>query len=144
MASLSWTDSLGAATLSNLKPDRGSRLADFRPISVGIGDVAHALGDNVRYTFKFSTRYGCTFAITQIPNSELALMDRLALHLDDGGVVTLATEDSASRTYTTLQLVEGAELPHPELTDKALLEYTMRFALFDARGSLSAPMLCVY
>lgn len=139
MASIGWTDSVGAAVLSNGLPAPADRFRDWVPKPVGIGPVHHALGSGTRHTFRFRRDRGATFALEEIPHTSLDLIYRLIEHLDDGGTVTVTTGDAAARVYVAQQSPESA-LPVPEY-DRRMGTYRCRFDLMNTGAE---RMLCIY
>lgn len=139
-ASITWTDGIGLAVLMNGKP-RG-RFASWSPRTVDPGPGDHELGSGQRHKFAFGARYCATFGLDQIPSSSLGLVDRLANWLDNGGTVTVVTGDGVNGPYDCC-LMQGAELPAPELSDRVFVEYTVQFALMRNDG-VQASMLCAY
>lgn len=142
MASLQWTDALGAASLTNLKPAPGDRFAGWEPFILPIGPRRHTLGTGTLQRFVFRDDYGARFELTQIPNTEVALMLRLQQHLLSGGTVVVTCADADLNEYEDCELAPGAE-PEVVLTDRGLLEYAFRVALV-SRAVPPVPMLCRY
>lgn len=141
MASISWTDDSGPATLENAHAGTpASRFAMWQPRSRSIGEKKEALADGQRHSFRFRADHGATFELRDIPESHMELMLRLSEHLDDGGTITVNTGDGASRSYTCC-LAPGSEPPDPQLSDETLLWYTMAFNVITPSGG---PMLCIY
>lgn len=146
MASISFTDAVGSATLDNgltgVAGGVASRFAGWVPLPRVVGPVAHALATGAMQRFRFRTDYGARFTMRDIPNSSLATAHRLIVHLLDGGTCTVTTGDSASRVYATCGLAPDTE---PELVpqDAAQLTYALSLSLINLAGSPTA-MLCVY
>lgn len=140
--SITWTDAIGAGTLTNSKPVPGDRFSQWEPDSPAVGDDEEALGTGQLYTFTFRNDYLVTFELKQIPQSSMATMLRLQRHLKSGGTVSVNTGDATSHVYATCCLVKGAN-PRPRLTDAKSLEYTMGFSLRNVAGS-PVDMICVY
>ncbi len=142
MAEITWTDSVGAAALSNSKASEGDRFSDWTPRSAPFGDKKNALADGALYVFAFRDDHSASFEMRMIPNTSMALMLRLQKHLESGGSVAVTTDDLASRNYATCKLAPGASVDI-RLTDPRMLEYTMSFNLLNVAGSPTA-MLCIY
>lgn len=151
MASLTWTDAAGTATLTNGKPAPADRFAGWTPRPGLEADRAHALGDGVLHVFAFGPRYDATFRLEHIPNTAQPLLARLVRHLLGGGVVSVATDDADGRTYPACQLVDG-EPPQLELADRALLEWTLTLTVRNVAAPAVAgvgaddagELLCIY
>jgi hypothetical protein len=145
MASITFNDGT-SATLDNgmtaIAGGVGSRFADWTPFQRPIGPAVTALGTGARYQFAFRTDYGASFTMNDIPNSSMSIMLRLEAHLLGGGTVSVATGDSASRTYATCCLAPDAGVDIT-LQDKAELRYSMSFTLINIAASPGA-MLCIY
>jgi hypothetical protein len=142
MASIAWTDSTGSATLENAHAGTpASRFASWMPTSLPIGDKANAAADGQLYSYRLRTQHGASFELRDIPETSMALMLRLMLHLADGGTATVNTGDGAARSYTVC-LAPEADPPAPQLSDETFLWYSMGFTVI-APGSAD-PMLCIH
>ena len=144
MASITFTDSTGTATLDNgLTANAGgvgSRFASWVPFTRRIGETATALGTGARYAFTFRIDYGASFEIRDLPNTTQVVALRLIRHLEGGGVVTVTTADAAARTYTNAGLdPQGAV--SLAFQDPQFLTYSLSVALINLSG---ADMLCQY
>lgn len=144
MASITFTDGIGTATLDNgltgTASGVGSRFANWTPFQRPVGSQATALGTGRLFRFVFRTDYGASFSIRDIPNTTMATMLRLQAHLQAGGTVTVTTGDSASRTYTNCGLAPEGDVTI-SMTDPTALLYTMELAVINLGGS---QMLCEY
>lgn len=144
MASITFTDGIGTATLDNgltaTAGGLGSRFANWTPFQRPVGSQATALGTGRLFRFVFRTDYGASFSIRDIPNTTMATMLRLQAHLQAGGTVTVTTGDSASRTYTNCSLAPEGDVTI-SMTDPTALLYTMELAVINLGGS---QMLCEY
>lgn len=140
--SIEWTDSTGAASLSNGKIVPGDRFANWTPRSVPFtaGDEAWALGTADLFVFEYREDHSASFEIVGIPYSSLDLMLRLQSHLEGGGTCQVTTGDQAANVYPNCCLVPDSECA-PQLTDKVTLEYTMSFNLLNLDAD---QMLCRY
>ena len=139
-SSISFTDAIGAATLSNGRAVPMDRFANWLPSSTVIGPKENALGTGELFTFAFRTDYAASFEIRDIPNSQMSIMLRLQRHLSGGGAVSVATGDSAARVYANCKLAPGAEAKIALANPQELL-YTFSVALLNLAG---ADMLCTY
>ena len=146
MATITFTDGTGAATLDNsttgISTGVGSRFADWTPVQRPIGPRVPALGTGRPYQFRFRTDYGASFTMTDIPNTSMATMLRCQEWLLRGEAVTVNTGDAASRSYATCYLAPDGDVTIT-LQDKNLLLYSMSFTLINGAASPSA-MLCLY
>lgn len=144
MASITFTDGIGTATLDNgltgTASGVGSRFANWTPFQRPVGSQATALGTGRLFRFVFRTDYGASFSIRDIPNTTMATMLRLQAHLQAGGTVTVTTGDTASRTYTNCGLAPEGDVTI-SMTDQTALLYTMEMAVINLDGS---QMLCEY
>lgn len=146
MATIEFTDSTGAALLTNgyfAEADGvATRFRGWRPFTRPIGPLETALGTGRSYRFVFRTDYGAAFAVAEIPNSSLDIALRLMAHLLNGGTIAVATEDIASRLYSTCGLAPGTE-PALEGPDPVTLRYTLSLTVINL-ATPGAPMLCIY
>lgn len=138
-SSLQWTDTTGAATLTNGKPVPGDRFTAWTPFTQPIGPRHAALGTGIVFSWAHRTDYGASLQLTQIPRTSLDLVMRLVRHLIAGGAVTVNTGDSATRIYSA-GLRPDTE-PVLERSDAQNIEYTLSLELIN-RGA--ADMLCTY
>jgi hypothetical protein len=131
MASIGWTDSTGAATLTNLyATGPASRFANWTPDTAIVAQSANAMADGALHVFEFRADYLVSFELRDIPEASHALMMRLSRHLQRGGSVTVTTGDAASHVYTCT-LAPGAERPRPEMTDERDRFYRLSFTLLN-------------
>lgn len=141
MASIDWTDSTGAASLTNGHTGRLARFQGWTPLPATIADDAEAL-TGTRYAFVFAQCYDATFRLELIPDASVPTVARLIRHLLNAGTVSVTTGDTAARVYATCQAPIDAP-PVLEMTDRALREWTLTLTL---RNTAAAPgeMLCTY
>lgn len=144
MASISFTDGTGAATLDNgttaIAGGVGSRFASWTPFTRRIGERAVALGTGATYAFTFRIDYGATFTMRDIPASEQAIALRLIRHLLGGGTCTVTTGDTASRTYNNCS-IDPEATPALAFQDATFLTYSFDVSVINLSG---ADMLCTY
>ena len=144
MASISFQDTIGAATLNNgmlgIANGVGTRFANWTPVQRPIGPAVTLLGTGQRVMFAFREDYGASMTIREIPNTSMDIMLRLQSFLQFGGRAVVVTGDSASRVYNNCYLAPGAE-PSIELTDPTALTYTFTVSLINVDNT---PMLCEY
>ena len=144
MASISFTDGTGAATLDNgttaIAGGVGSRFASWTPFTRRIGERAVALGTGATYAFTFRIDYGASFSMRDIPASEQTIALRLIRHLLGGGTCTVTTGDTASRTYNNCSIDPEAS-PSLQFQDATFLSYSLDVSVINLSG---ADMLCTY
>lgn len=145
---ITFTDDVGAATLTNGKAVPADRFANWTPMKRPIGDVAFRLSDEALTRIRTSWRYGASFELQNIPvaavggvrNVEVA--DRLIAHLLNGGTCAVNTGDTASTSYATCGLMPGSE-PTLAQTNRGPIEYSLTLAVINLAGSPS-QMFCRY
>jgi hypothetical protein len=144
MASVTFTDGTGTATLDNgttaIAGGVGSRFASWTPFTRRIGERAVALGTGVSYAFTFRIDYGASFSMRDIPASAQDVAMRLIRHLLGGGVVTVTTGDTSSRTYTNCG-IDPEATPALAFQDAQFLTYSLDLSVLNLSG---ADMLCTY
>lgn len=142
MASISFTDSIGAATLACSWPSGAPRrFANWTPFQRPIGEGANELGTGKRHQFAFRTDYGAAFEVNGIANTDLDIALRLQEHLIGGGEITVTTDDLSSRVHTCT-LAPGTE-PEIPFSDRQMLEYSFRVTVLDAAAT-PGQLLCEY
>lgn len=143
MASISFTDSTGAAMLNSSWPGGAPRrFRNWRPYSKPFGEGANKLSDGQPHRFAFRIDHTASFEMPGIANSDMATLLRFVEHaLGDGNTFTVTTDDLASRTYTCC-IAPGTE---PDVTreDAGMLEYTLALTVVNIVTSPTA-MICVY
>lgn len=143
MASITFNDGTSSTLdngLTSVGGAVGSRFNGWTPRTIPIGPTATALGTGARTQFIFRTDYGASFTMDEIPNTSLSVALRLQRHLLSGGVVTVTTGDSASRTYTNCVIAPDGDVTLV-LSNPAELLYSMSFSVINLSG---AAMLCEY
>lgn len=144
MAYLLFDPGSGVVTFDNglraIASGVGSRFRSWTPTANPIGPIATALGTGRRFQFAFRTDYGASFRIDDIPNTAMATMLSLQLHLRRGNTVAVYTEDAASRSYSLCGLAPDGDVSIA-LSDATVLLYAMDFSLINLSG---APMVCEY
>lgn len=144
MASITFTDGSGTATLDNGLTSSaagvGSRFANWTPFTRRVGERATALATGASYSFTFRIDYGASFEMRDIPNTNQAVALRLIRHLQGGGTCTVTTGDTASRTYSQASLDPEGDVTLA-FQDPQFLTYSMTFSLINLAG---ADMLCTY
>ena len=144
MASITFTDGTGTATLDNGLTSSaggvGSRFANWTPFTRRVGERATALGTGAGYSFTFRIDYGATFELRDLPNTTQSVALRLIRHLQGGGTCTVTTGDTASRTYSQASLDPEGDVSLA-FQDPQFLTYSMTCSLINLAG---ADMLCQY
>jgi hypothetical protein len=146
--SITFTDGIGAATLTNGKPSPGDRFSGWTPTTKPIGDSASRQSDGLTAMFKFRDDYGASFALVHIPvvltgGVRLTdIADRLVAWLMAGGTCAVNTGDAESNSYATCGLMPGTT-PTLTLSDRVNLEYTLSLSLINVAVS-PVRMVCHY
>lgn len=139
---LAWTDSTGAATLTNGKPAPADRFSAWRnwpssADSAAVRDVA--VGTGLTFRWRFRHEHLASFELRMIPMASLNLLERLKDHLEGGGQVTVTVDDAAAHVHTCV-LAPGADVEY-EQADPKFQEYTLRLTL---RNTADAALLASY
>jgi len=144
MAYLLFDPGTGAVTFDNglrtTASGVGSRFRNWTPSANPVGPVATGLGTGRRFQFAFRTDHGATFRMEDIPNTSMATMLTLQLHLRRGNTVAVYTEDAASRVYSLCGLAPDGDVAI-SLSDPTALLYAMEFSLINLSGT---SMVCEY
>jgi hypothetical protein len=145
---ITFTDTVGAATLSNGKTAPMDRFANWVPISRPVGDSAYRQSDRAMTRFTFGTDFGASFELRMIPIKTsgglrlVEIADRLVFHLLNGGTCAVNTGDVDSSAYATCGLMPNTE-PSLIQSNARLLEYTLSLSLINLAGS-PVRMVCRY
>lgn len=142
---ITFTDTVGAAILTNGKTSPGDRFAGWTPDSQPVGESAAAQSGGAITFMRFRDDYGAKFSLPAIPStgasSALSIADRLRRHLIMGGQCVVETGDVASSSYTCS--LKPGTTPTLEMTDSENIEYTLTLHLINAAGS-PVQMVCRY
>jgi len=145
MASITFTDDAGTATLDNGLTGSaggvGSRFASWVPFTRRIGDRATALGTGITHAFTFRIDYGAGFEMRDLPNTTQSVAMRLVRHVTGGGGCVVTTGDLAARTYANCGIDPEGAAPALAFQDAAFLTYSLSLSLINLS---SADMLCLY
>lgn len=141
-ATITFTDSIGAATLQNDYPGTpASRFSNWTPSTKPYGDSVNTLATGATVMFRHRTDYGASFDLADIPVKAqadgvnyVAIADRLIAHLMSGGTVSVQTDDAGTRLYPTCGLAPGST-PTLRLTDRRNLLYTLSLSLINLAAS---------
>ncbi len=128
MSSLAWTDSIGAATLSNGWTAPGTRFGSWTPHRKPVGPSAVAMGTGVTYVFEFRREDTVSFEIASIPNTKLDEMRRLKFHLLSGGTVAVTSDRPEAADFATSVIAPGTT-PDYQMSDRTMHEYTFTVTL---------------
>jgi hypothetical protein len=146
MAYISFTDGGGAAQLDNgmtaIAAGVGSRFRNWTSESIPVGVAKTALGTGQRVMFVFRTDYRATFDMEEIPNANVAILDRLIAWLLLGNTCAVYTGDASSNSYVTCGLAEGTT-PKKAMFDKNQISWKLTLSLVNLAGS-PGPMTCLY
>lgn len=147
-STITFTDTVGAATLKNGKAAPGDRFSNWVPMSRPVGDVAYRLSDGALTRVLLRTDYGASFELRSIPVATVGgvrlveIADRLILHLLKGGTCAVNTGDASSSSYATCGLMPGSS-PSLTQTRADLLEHSLSLSLINLAVSPVA-MVCRY
>jgi hypothetical protein len=137
--SIAWTDSIGAATLTNGRPVPADRFSGWTPDWVPIRAAATLLGPQEEESFEFADIHIARFELQNIPDTEHDLCLRLKRHLMRNGSVTINTGDDAARTYT------AKRRPGSDVTLRPFNIQRRLFAMgFEMKNTAAADMICEY
>lgn len=139
MASITFTDLTGEATLSNGFSAPLDRFSNWTPDAIPVGPRHEGLGTGATFMWTHRTDYVVGLEIDKMPASSLPTAQRLKLHLLTGGTCTVTTNDTAGNTYTCM-LAPGST-PEIKFTDRRRLRYTFGVHL---KNSAAAPLECTY
>jgi|SRR5262245_34717732 len=146
--SITFTDTIGSATLTNQKPFPGDRFGGWEIHTVPIGPAVARQSDGATSMFVFRTDYGASFELRMIPSFATAgvamnqIADRLVAHLMKGGTCSIATGDADANVYPTCGIKPGST-PTLRMSDPALIEYTLGLEVINLAAS-PVQMVCRY
>jgi hypothetical protein len=139
MATISFVDSVGAVSFSNVKPRPANRFGNWTPDVEVIGPTATGLGTGDLHVFEFRSDYLVALEIAAIPGSEYEKMLRLKRHLEKSGEVTLEDEmlpPLILERFTTCKLAPDTK-PQISFSDRTCLEYTFSVVLRSGTSGVS-------
>jgi hypothetical protein len=142
MASISFTDEVGAAALTNGVPAPGDRFTGWTPMTRPVGPRETSRGTGRLFRFVFRRDYGARLTLGEIPQASLDVADRLVAFLLAGGVVSVDTGDSDGNVYATCVLAPETE-PELAMEDRHDLTYSLSLALVNVAAA-PVRMLCNY
>lgn len=148
MASITFTDTFGAATLTNAKPGAAGRFANWVPSPNPVGDSVELEGTGAIVMFQIRDDFGATFELRHIPSTTVSgesmadIAARLRRHLLLGGTCAVNTGDASSAAYPTVGLAPGTT-PQLAMSDARTIEYTLTLAVINLAVS-PVRMVCHY
>jgi len=130
MATITFTDSAGAVSISNGHAAPGNRFSDWTPTLNKVADRRFALGTGIAFEYVFREDFLASFSLAGLPATELEKVSRLVRYAQAGNTFVLNTMDNSTRTYT-VRLAEGAEM-QLTMTDPTFVEYTLQMTVANA------------
>lgn len=146
--SITFTDAIGAATLTNEKTAPLDRFTNWHHPKRPHGDAVHRQSDGRRTMFRNRDDFSCHLELHHIPStktggvSKYEIAERLVYHLLNGGTCTVNTGDVDSNSYATCCLKRDG-VADVSLMDAAMLEYKLTLDLLNIAAS-PAMMFCRY
>ncbi len=138
-ATLTWTDAVGSASLSNIAQIPVSRFDGWTPDVKSIGETAFSLDTGKLYQFEFRVDDLVSFRIDNLKGSQLALMRRLKLHLLRGGEVAVSASNELGENFSVCTLAPDTQ---PQISEpNREREYTFSVTLKAGEGS--EPFPCI-
>lgn len=141
MATITFTDSIGAVTLSNDKAGPGSRFSQWTPSIDRIADRRFALGTGIAYEYLFREDFTASFQIEHLPLAQLANAARFTRWALQGNTFTVNTQDKTNKSY--LCRMRPDSVPTLTMTDRVALEYTLDVSVVSA-SSPKVFLACEY
>ena len=133
--SISFTDSSGSATLTNTSP----RFASWTPLTHDIGVARVSLGTGLTLQRNYRRDYAASFKVNNIRPKDVNTALRLKLYLENGGSVTVNTNDVSGSSYVCT--MQATQQPKFEFTDPKNLEYSLTLFLVNTSG---VPLIAQY
>ena len=140
-ASLSFTDSIGSATIEMV--DDGlptARFNNWLPDPAISGETAENPGGRV-YSYEMGRKYRAAFEMPRISEDDEELVHRFKLHAENAGFFTVTTGDAASREYDNCQLVKGTKVGIRRNRDDREMTLILHVIHQDVSPTY---MLCIY
>ena len=142
MATIGWTDSVGAATLTNAWPAAVKRFNSWRALPSANDEEAEAL-TGVHYFWEFAPCYDATFVLDDVANADQAKVMRLVRHAGGGGFFSVTTNDLGARVYAECQCVGRENAPRAE-QDPVELTWRVTFPRVRNVAAVPVEMLAIY
>lgn len=130
MATITFTDSVGAVSISNGHAAPGNRLSDWTPTLNKVADRRFALGTGIAFEYVFREDFLASFSLIGLPATELEKVSRLVRYAQAGNTFVINTMDNSARSYT-VRLAEGGAIDLT-MTDPTFLEYTLQMTVANA------------
>jgi hypothetical protein len=143
VATISFVDSVGAASFGNQKPRPADKFGNWTPDVEVIGPTATGLGTGDLHVFEFRSDYIVNLEIAAIPATEYETMLRCKRHLERSGEVTLTDENLPPLIIERFTMCKLAPDTRPQISfsDRQQLEYTFQVVLKGAGiGEGTAPV----
>ncbi len=141
MASITFTDSLGAATLESDLDAPGNRTKGWTPLAQPIGPIAYSLGTGVPEMWAHRVDYGVSFSLPFLPDDCQSVAARLIAHLKRAGSCTVDTGDQSNNSYSDCYLWPGSE---PKLSERDPQSLRRTFTVSLLQAAATAPLVCLY
>jgi len=141
MAAITFTDSIGSATLESDLDAPGNRTAGWTPLAQPIGPLVHALGTGIPEMWAHRVDYGASFSLPFLPDSCQAVATRLIAHLKRAGSVRIETGDASNNAYDNCYIWPGSE---PKLSERAQGSLRRTFTVSVLQPGATSPLVCLY
>lgn len=141
MASITFTDATGTATVTNAWPLAIRRFTGYAARPDVKAERAEALTGEA-YVYVFAQLYDASFSLDDVDNADQALVMRLLRHCANAGIFSVATNDAAARTYPSVQCV-GTDLP-TATQDPVSLAWRVTFPRVRNVAAAPVEMLAIY
>jgi hypothetical protein len=132
MATITFTDSVGAATIANQAAAPGNRLSNWTPTLNKVADRRFALGTGIAFEYVFREDFLASFTLEGLPATELEKVSRLVRHAQAGNTFVINTMDNSARSYT-VRMAEGSEID-VSMTDRTFCEYSLSMTVANANS----------
>jgi hypothetical protein len=132
MATITFTDSAGAVTISNQVAAPGNRLSSWTPTVNKVADRRFALGTGVAFEYVFREDFLASFTLDGLPATELEKVSRLVRHAQAGNTFVINTMDNAARSYT-VRMAEGSDIT-VTMTNATFLDYSVSMTVANANS----------
>jgi hypothetical protein len=132
MATITFTDAAGAASISNGRSAPGNRLSSWTPTMNKVADRRFALGSGIAFEYVFREDFLASFTLEGLPATELEKVSRLVRHAQAGNTFVINTMDNSARSYT-VRLAEGSDI-EVSMTDRTFLEYSLSMSVANANS----------
>lgn len=124
---ITWTDSIGSATLANGKAVPADRFRHWTPEAPEVSSSEVPVGDGITQRFLFRRDYIAAFELPYLKSDKHATALRLKAHLLGGGEITVYVGDQSGHEYDCV-LAPGTT-PALVFEDATMLEFTFQCAV---------------